>query len=158
MERSLSKVAEELAPAKTTPKLRQLKEWSSEDNWVSRVTAWDVEQDRLLRIEHQKAKKKMAKTHMDLAHLAEGRGAKKLHTINLDLNPEEMTVMEALKAIELGTKLERLTLGEPDTLIQHSESINTKTDCGNTEEILNDPETADLACKLFARICNGKKR
>ena len=56
------------AVAKSLDKSRNLiGRWSAANNWVERAAAWDVEKDRLLRIQQQQDIKKMRKRHADLA-------------------------------------------------------------------------------------------
>jgi hypothetical protein len=156
LDRSLAKVAKELEPIKTKSKLGQLQEWSAKDNWVARVTAWDVEQDKLQRIEHQKALKAMAKKHVDIALTIQGKAAKRLKQLNPDILPDDLSPMDALRFMEMAIKLERQTLGEPDQIIQHTGEIKTEVTSGLSEQILSDPEAADLACKLYERLRMGK--
>lgn len=157
-ERSLSKVAKELAGANTgriKGRLKRVKEWSAQDKWVSRAEAWDVEQDRLTRQAHDKAIKAMAKRHVDISLLLQQKAVERLKELHPALDTKDLKPADALKAIEIATKLERQTLGEPDAIIKHEGEIKSG-DNELTEQILNDPEATELACKLFERIAVGK--
>lgn len=128
-ERSLSKVAKELAGANKMParsRLKHLKEWSSEGKWVSRVEAWDVEQDRLARIADEQAKKKMKKRKLDTALLIYSKTLKRIQLLNPELDPKDLKVSDALKGIEIASKLETQALGEPDQIIKHEGNLNIK--------------------------------
>lgn len=124
-ERSLRKVAEKLGGA-TKTRQRHLKDWSSEGKWVSRVEAWDVEQDRLTRAAHEKAIKAMAKRHVDISLLLQQKAVERLKQLNPALDTKDLKPADALKAIEIATKLERQTLGEPDAIIKHEGNLNIK--------------------------------
>lgn len=155
-ERSLSKLAKELAPAKTKPKLNQLKEWSRQHNWVARAEAWDAEQERLSRKLHEKKLKEMVEKHLNIALTIQGKAASKLKQLNPDIDPDALSPMDALRYMESAIKLERMTLGEPDQIIKHEGEIKTEVSHELSNRILDDPEAARLACELFERLAMGE--
>jgi hypothetical protein len=128
-ERSLSKVAKELAGANKIPKrsrITHLKEWSAEDKWVARCKAWDTEQDWIKRAYMEKALKGMARKHLDIALTRQSIAVKKLQTINIDLDPEAISVTEAERMLDSAIKLERLVLGEPTEILKHSGDLTVR--------------------------------
>jgi len=149
-ERSLAKVAKEMAPAKTTPKLRQLKDWSAWDKWQIRVKAWDDEQDRKKRVYMDKALKAQARKYLDVAITAQGKGVKSLQAFNPDLEP--MKPLDAMKLITEAVKLECLALGVPSDIlnIQHSGEVKMKS-CLFLDEM--EEEEAKIALSNYC----GKK-
>lgn len=138
------------------PRYSTLKEWSMKYNWVARCEAWDAEQERLTRIEQDKARREMVARHVNIALTLQKKAAERLKQINPELNPDDLTAEQTLKYMEAGVKLERLTRGEPDQVIKHEGELKTEVTHGISEQILNDPEAADLACKLFERLAVGK--
>ena len=114
--RSLAKVAKELAPVRTTSKLRQLQKWSAADNWVNRVESWDVEQDRLFRSEMQKAIKEAAKRQANEILFIQRKTLERLK----DLNVNELSPEGAMKYLMDAIKLERQILGMPDKVVIES--------------------------------------
>ena len=128
-ERSLSKVAKELAGANKIPKrsrITHLKEWSAEDKWVARCEAWDKEQDRIKRAYMEKALKSMARKHLDIAITLQGKALKRLQSINLDLDPDALTPMEAQRILNDALKLECLVLGRPTEILQHTGELTMR--------------------------------
>src|SRR5665811_1945804 len=125
-ERSLSKVAEEINVGKKPSKVRQLQRWSTEGNWVARCEGWDTEQDRIKRAYMEKALKGMARKHLDIALTRQSIAVKKLQTINIDLDPEAISVTEAERMLDSAIKLERLVLGEPTEILKHSGDLTVR--------------------------------
>lgn len=106
-ERSITKVAQ-LYNAKK--QLRALVgRWSSKNNWVERARAYDEHLDELGTKQQEENIRKMQKRHITLSMALQQKAAEKLK----DLKPEDMRVLDAIKAIIEGAKLERLTRGEP---------------------------------------------
>jgi hypothetical protein len=134
-ERSLAKVAKEMAPAKTRLKLGQLKDWSAWDKWQIRVRAWDDEQDRIKRAYMNKALKGQARKYLDIAITAQSKGVKSLQAYNPDLEP--MKPLESMRFINEAVKLECLALGVPSEIVnvQHSGEVKMKSCCMFLEEL-----------------------
>lgn len=125
-ERSLAKVAKEIAPVKTSSKLRVLQDWSSKDNWVERVTAWDEEQDRIKREYMEKALKAQSRKYLDMALTVQGKAVKSFQHHNPDLEP--LKPLEAMRLLSEAVKLECLALGVPsDNIhIDHTGKVDVK--------------------------------
>lgn len=108
-DRSHAKVAADLG------KSRQLiSKWSSTWNWVERVTAWDIEQERLARKDQIEKIKKMRQRHASLATNMLAKVTKKLSTMDEnDLTPQDMKAW-----VEVATKLERMSRGDSSEIIE----------------------------------------
>jgi len=116
--RSLTKVAGKYS---TKRKLQALiNRWSSQHHWVQRVQAYDEHVDRLVLKDHEQEVKEMKERHITLSLALEVKAAEKLNA----LSGQDMTVQDAIKAISLGVKLERLTRGQPTEEIK-SEVVAT---------------------------------
>lgn len=154
-ERTLIKVAQELAttktPANIRSKLTQLKHWSSQDKWVSRCEAWDAEQERIYRKGLEEKQKEMQKRQANIALVVVGKAVERLKQVNPSVSPDDMTVAEAIRLLEIGTRMERHALGEPDQIVKHTEVVH-----GLSEELLKDPAAVELLSKLSARVKSGR--
>jgi hypothetical protein len=91
---------------------RQVDKWSSAFRWVERAAAWDRHLDAEGRAAQQAARKEMAERH---AREARGLQAKALERLRA-LRPEELSPADVLRYFVEAVKLERLALGEPDTV------------------------------------------
>lgn len=104
-ERSVRKVARSLNKSSTL-----IAGWSSRYGWVKRVDAWDKEQDRIARVENEKAIKKMAKEHADIGNALLVKAAKGLTVLDFRV----LTATDIARLVEVGSKLERISLGVKD--------------------------------------------
>lgn len=109
VERSLAKVGGELG--KST---KMMEKWSKAHNWVKRVEAWDIEQDRLLRIELSKTIGKMRKKHAEIANVMLNRAMKALQKLPI----EEMKPQDISRFVDSATKLERISRGDVGEVIE----------------------------------------
>ncbi len=154
-DRSLSRIAKETAktqtPANIRSRLRQLKQWSAEDNWVSRCESWDEEQERKYREGLDLKRKESQKRQSDIALVLMDKGIKRLAMVNPSLNPEDMSVAEAIRVIEIGTRMERHALGVPDQIVKHTEPDNNGQDDEIMDKLMNDPIATELMSRLTAR-------
>lgn len=91
----------------TPSRRRQLARWSSEHRWVDRVTAWDEEQDRELRLRRIEAVREAERSHQEAARKLVTKGLAALEKLAVK------SVDQARLLIVEGAKLERLALGEP---------------------------------------------
>ena len=91
---------------------RQVDKWSSAFRWVERAAAWDRHLDAQGRAAQETARKEMAERHV---REARGLQAKALERLRA-LLPEELSPADALRYFVEAVKLERLALGEPDTV------------------------------------------
>ena len=110
--RSQEKAAQELS------KSRQLiSKWSSANDWVNRINAWEEEQDRLIRIELMKDIGAMRKKHADLANAILIKAAQALHKMPID----EIKASDISRMVETATKLERISRGDVGDVIEERE-------------------------------------
>jgi hypothetical protein len=100
----------------TSPKLRQLKTWSAEFQWVNRAHAWDVHLDDETRYEQVEAVKEMRRRHAAVANMALAKAAERLR----EMTSKEMTVRDAASLLDLAVKVERLARGEATANLAHS--------------------------------------
>ncbi len=114
-ERSYPKTSQKLSK-----NLTSIKQWGVKNNWISRVKAWEDEQDRLIRESLTKGIAHMRKTHADLASAMLVKAAKALR----DLPTDEMTPKDIATMVDVGAKLERLSRGEA------TEKTENKTEIG----------------------------
>lgn len=91
---------------------RQVDKWSSAFRWVERAAAWDRHLDAEGRAAQEAARKEMAERHV---REARGLQAKALERLRA-LRPEELSPADVLRYLVESVKLERLALGEPDTV------------------------------------------
>ncbi len=105
-ERSLEKLRQKLAKSRSRATLTR---WSSKYNWVERARAYDDYIDKKKRAEHEKAILKMVERHAKLAMAFQQRIEERLKKIN----PEELGPADLVRWLDVATKLERLSRGEP---------------------------------------------
>jgi len=105
--RSCTTVARQLA--KSIP---LIKRWSVKYNWVDRCRLYDIEQDRIRLVERHKQINHMNDNHVKIAQSMLLKAARRLNS----LEPENMTVQELIRLVEIATKLERIALGAIDEL------------------------------------------
>lgn len=99
-----------------------LSRWSSENSWVDRVAAWEIEQRRTEMLEQTDKVKGMRRAHAGIGTLMLAKAAQKINAIT----PESLTVREAVMLAELGAKLERQARGEPDATLQVEANVNVR--------------------------------
>src|SRR5262249_27838418 len=105
--RSLAKVGQKLGKSTTL-----MERWSARWRWTARAAAWDEELDRQARAAQVAAVKEMAERHVKLAKSLQFRAIERLNT----LDPNELSPSEVLRYIVEAVKLERLAMGEPETV------------------------------------------
>lgn len=108
--------------AKMTGKSKSLiQQWSAKHRWQSRARAWDATLDRRKREADLKALEKMRERQLNLALSMQNVGGIEIRKLLKQADKESasvITVADLLKFIEQGTKLERLTRGEPGEIVQ----------------------------------------
>ena len=83
--------------------------------WVQRANAWDRHLDAEARAAQETARREMVERHLREARTLQGKALQRLQA----LTPEELGPTELLRYIVEAVKLERLLLGEPDTVQRH---------------------------------------
>ena len=94
---------------------RQLDNWSHAFGWVERTSAWDRHLDAEARAAQEEARHDMVKRHLQEALALQSKALERLRA----LVPEELQPADLLRYIVEAAKLERLALGEPDTVQRH---------------------------------------
>lgn len=107
--RSLRKVASVLSKSGAL-----IDRWSSANNWVERVAAWDDEKDRIARQEQIKDIKKMRDRH--------AKGAQAMFTKALqglkELKVEELSAQDIVRMFAESVKAERLSRGDTSEVVE----------------------------------------
>lgn len=107
--RSHRKTGQKLGKNRTT-----IAEWSSKYEWVKRVAAWDVEQDRIARQKQLQDIKKMRKRHAALASTMLTKAALALQ----NLKDEEISASEISRMVDVASKLERISRGDVGEVVE----------------------------------------
>jgi hypothetical protein len=94
---------------------RQVDKWSRAFRWVERANAWDRHLDAEACQAQEQARREMAERHVREARALQAKALERLRA----LRPEELEPADLLRYIVEAAKLERLALGEPDTLQRH---------------------------------------
>src|SRR5262249_12686769 len=94
---------------------RQVDKWSRAFGWVERASAWDRQLDAEARRVQEEARREMVERHVKEARALQGKALERLRS----LCPEELGPADLLRYIVEAAKLERLALGEPDTVQRH---------------------------------------
>ncbi|MFJ4689267.1 hypothetical protein [Streptomyces sp. NPDC088789] len=101
--RSVTKVARELHKSRTL-----MGRWSRSFAWVTRVAAYDREQDRMFLAEQAQAQRDVARRHAKLAQAVQGKAVARLQM----LDPRELSPSELLRYIQVASEIERRAVGE----------------------------------------------
>lgn len=88
--------------------------WASQNNWHTRASAWDGEQDRVKRQANLKAVAEMGERHAAIALGFQSKVAARLKSIN----PEELSPADMERWFKTAAMLERLARGEPDSITE----------------------------------------
>ena len=108
-ERSLAKVGQRLGKSKA-----QMEKWSKKYSWVARAEAWDIEQDRLIRVALTKDIGAMRKRHADMAKAMLMKAAKALAKIPDD----EIKASDISRMVDVASKLERISKGDVGEVVE----------------------------------------
>lgn len=86
--------------------------WKGEWEWQERVEKYDNEQDRLARIRHNERIEAMREKHLSVSDMIYKKVLEALQTIK----GKKLTPYQMARLVEVFTKLERVSLGEPETI------------------------------------------
>lgn len=86
-------------------------------NWVARAALWDAENERIKRAATIKELEGMARRQVLAGQLFMSKGLKKIQSLTDD-DIALMSTWEAIRLVEVGTRLERLGRGETDAFDQ----------------------------------------
>ena len=144
VKRSCAKVAKELSKSTT-----MINRWSSVHGWGARINAWTNEQDRLTREELTKGVAAMRKNHADIAVHMLDKALKALQRIPT----EELTMQDIARAVDVASKLERLSRGE---VTERTEGRNT---IGGRMTVISDPyvDLTTEELRKLARLADDRE-
>jgi hypothetical protein len=149
--RSLARVRQKVG------KSRGLTErWSKEWDWVARARAFDVFEEKRLREEEHRALADMRRRHIEEALAVQALGGLGLNKLLAKerRNPDEITLTpdQVLKLIEIGTRVERLNRGEPDTVVEQREEKSSDDHRRDLRKLLADPGAAEAIRTLSRKL------
>jgi len=127
--------------------------WSSQYDWVTRAQAYDAYIERKEREEKEKAilekAAEMADRHVKLAKAFQQRIAQALQQID----PAQLSPSDMAKWLDVATKLERLSIGEPTEIGKQEVQgqVTQRYEYDITQRIISDPEAVHLAEQLLRR-------
>jgi hypothetical protein len=110
--RSLRAAAERFYGQASAARERQLDKWSRTFRWVERANAWDQHLDAEARRVQEEARREMVERHVKEARALQAKAVERLRS----LRPEELGPADLLRYFVEAAKLERLALGEPDSV------------------------------------------
>jgi hypothetical protein len=117
---------------------RQFDKWSRVFHWVARASAWDQHLDAEARQAQEEAQREMTERHVKEARALQGKALERLRA----LRPEELGPADVLRYLVEAVKLERLALGEPETV---AETRSSPVILHIVEEIVGGPAAAAVA-------------
>ena len=101
--------------------------WNLAWNWKERVDAWDAEVDRQARQAHIDAVKEMRKRHAEIGNMLVTKGAQRLIGSSRDgvqaINLGTLSAADAVRLIEAGVRVERISRGEATEVIKGASDI-----------------------------------
>src|SRR5260370_34114478 len=108
-ERSILKVSQKLTKSDVV-----LRRWSTRWNWVARVTAWDMEQDRRAQEAQLKEVVEMNKRHAQWAGVIQTKALEYLST----MLPSQLKPNTALHFLAKAVEIERKPRAEPTEIVE----------------------------------------
>ncbi len=135
-ERSLDKALSEVNKKPTNR--RHWSRWMEKYRWYERVQAYDDYIERKKRKEKEKAILEMAERHARLAMAFQQRIAQRLQ----EIDPAELSPADMARWLDIATKLERLSRGEPTEIEkqEHSGDIEVEIKLVDEDEYENEEE------------------
>lgn len=115
-ERSLEKARKNLGKTRVR---RCLEEWSAKYNWVVRAQAYDDYIERKKREEKERAILEMAERHAKIAVAFQQKVVERLR----GLDPDQLSPSDLAKWLDVATKLERMSRGEPTEISKQEVSL-----------------------------------
>lgn len=93
--------------------VRHVAQWSSDNLWPERASAWDRHQLELLAAEARDALISMRTRHAQIASVALSKVVDRLQ----DMNARDMTVRDMTALLDVAVKIERLSRGESSVVL-----------------------------------------
>ncbi len=112
--RSQVRVASDLSKSR-----QQIQRWSSKWNWEERASAYDETQEVELLASRIEMKKRMDEEHLRIVRHARNKAVQALK----DLDPKDLTPSELRHWLDMTLKLERLIMGEPESIQERRKKI-----------------------------------
>lgn len=106
----------------TEPQLHQCKRWSVKYRWRDRAAAFDEYVDELALVELVDEQKEMRKRVLLEGRVLQTKGIQRIRA----LMAGEMTPAVALRAIEVGVKLESMALGVASETVAHHHTVEDR--------------------------------
>jgi len=132
---------------------KSLRDWyaklSTRYQWRKRVEAWDRVLDRRVREQRIYAREEMQRRHIELAKSMQGIGALGARQLYNELKNRVAGGAMILKPSEIaalmdsGTKLERLNMGEPDTIQEKHHVFDVEKERATLQRLVENPELVD---------------
>jgi hypothetical protein len=91
---------------------RQIDKWSRAFRWLERANDWDRHLDFEARRVQEEVRREMVERHVKESQLLQAKALERLRA----LRPEELEPADLLRYLVEAAKLERLALGEPDSV------------------------------------------
>lgn len=160
--------AYEIASGRTLPKGERAPgyfgRWSMKNAWVDRAKAWDAHVDEQRRRWREEAEKEevqeMARRHIGIATAMQTLGLNRLKT--LTTSTKEVSPHAMVRLLVEGPKLERLSRGEPETIVDLRDGGTPSGDGPGDDPamraLLEDPEALELAQRLSIKVNAARAR
>lgn len=111
--RSLEKTGQTLGKSKA-----MMETWSRKFSWVERVSAWEDEQDKIMRKMQIEEISEMRKYHADIAREMLEKALEGLR----HLEPEELNAVSISRLVEVASKLEQKSRGDTTDAVEMREA------------------------------------
>lgn len=98
----------------TSSRIRQFQHWSAKFKWVSRALAWDQYVDERAREDLIEQVKKARTRHVQVSQAIQAKALSRLK----EMDAMELAPHILLRFLTEGIRLERLSLGEPETTVR----------------------------------------
>lgn len=131
------------------PLEQQFGQFSSKYLWRKRVEEWDRILDRRLREQRIHARAEMQRRHIELARSLQGIGALGARQLYAELKNRVaggaivLTAKELVALMDSGTKLERLNLGEPDSIQENRHVFDVEKERRTLQKLVENPDLMD---------------
>jgi hypothetical protein len=129
-------------------------EWSRKHSWVERALAWDTYLDTIWKQEMIAAQREMVNRHARVGTALISRALQRLigdeakQIRALELN--DLTASDLVKMLDLGVKIERLSVGAPDQVRpEEAAAAHAESASELTHRILQNPKARDLALRML---------
>lgn len=108
---------------------RHLARWSSRYHWVARATAYDDYQAEVKCLARERAIEEMEERQAKEGMALQGKGIEKLQATK----PKDMTVDTAIRAVDIGVKIERTARGEPTEIAKGDHIVRSVRELSDQE-------------------------